>query len=770
MRHLKFLLITTVIVLSSCTKIGPAGEEPVGEALLQIGLSVDGGVEIAPTKSGEAKPMDPKTIPAVDSMYVELYRFGFRSDKPNAKKETWNRIYFGKYEEAKSKTFRVNAGDWKLVSFRGDSTGCGFNEPFFYVAKEFEIDGGLDEKGEPVVATVDATARVENVRIAVNFSDNVQGSFYDYFVRISNVDDSMKKYKQILRYPKGETRDAYMMPTDSLVIEFMAQYEYGDQDSWKYVNLLSSESNPDGIISVKGNDFLTISLDVSPRNGNLVVNVKADDNIIKKETDVEIKEFWAPQDPPQVVAAGFVDNDHAVVEGDNTGNSATVSVVARGGLKNFFLTVTSDYFTSAGIDIPLGEKIDLANPSTAQPGSIEKLKAAGFVWDDQMLGSRSLTYMKMTDLFKKINSLNPSLTVERALGTFTIEVVDEVGYNTVKTLTATAYPITQVLSIPEGRVWARKIVSPTVTISKGVGKLFRLQVSSDGQNWSDLTGYTRLDNSILSYGTLDVEPNTVYYYRSVYNNNQNLISNVVTVKTEETLGIGNSSFEDYHTTTMHVSPLGWLYDYDREWYLPYKENETDAWWAVNSKATMPDGHTAWTSNWCKNFPCTAYSTDAHTGNRSAMVYTVNVGSGNTDGTAVGTSVPGEIWIGKADNDGNHTKDGHSFASRPSSVTFWYKYQPMGSEKFVVTVMILDKNGQKIGGGEILDGQMATEWTECTIPIIYDIKETKAGGIYISFKSCSSGGVNIASSMEIAGRQQTAHIGSALRIDDITLTY
>ena len=774
----KFLLVIAVALFTSCHKIHPEGGELEGEALLKIGLSVDSGVEVV-TKGEDSPPMNPETVPHVDNMYVELYRYGkkLENGKDESGKDQWRLLYFGKYEEAKTKTFRVNAGNWKLISFSGDSTACGFEKPFFHVEKDFEVKGGVDDNGQPNITTVEATARVENVRIKVNFDETVSGSYYDYFVRFSNIDTLESrdpiKYKQVLRYKKGETRDAYMMPTQKLKIEFMAQYEFNDADSWKYVNLLKSKENPDGVIEVKGNDFLTVNIKVKdPRNGALDVNITTDDNIVREDTNVEILEIWAPQDPPQVVAAGFNNGDHAVVEGDNTGNSATVSVVARAGLKHFYLTVKSEYLTSEnGFDIPLDEKIDLANPSTVAEGYLDKLKAAGFEWDEDMIpGSRDLTYLKLTKLFESINSKNPSLQVERKLATFEIEVVDDVNHPTSRTLTATAYPITQTLSIPEGRVWSNKIVSPEVAITKGVGSLFRLEVSTDGETWSDLTGFYRVDNSVLDYGTLTVEPNTTYHYRSVYNDNPNLISNVVTVTTESELQIGNPGFEEYHSTVMHVKPLGLIYNYDRTWYLPYKEGETDTWWAVNSKKTMPDGHTAWTSNWCKNFPCTAYSTDAYTGEKSALVYTVNVGNVNTDGTAVGTNVPGEIWLGKADNDGNHTADGHPFASRPASIKFWYKYQPVSGETFVVNVSVKDKDGREIARAEKLDGAMASEWTQCEMPIVYSDTETRAATLYVSFKSCSSGSVNTAVSMEIAGSQQTAHMGSALRIDDIELTY
>lgn len=767
MKPLKIWLFVLMVAMTSCTKVHPIGGELDGEALLQIGLSVDSGVDIV-TKADETEEGDDSPFPTADELYVELYRLGKNQNKPNATVETWNRIYFGLYSEAKEKVFRVNGGNWKMLAFHGDSTACGFNKPFVYAYEEFVVDGGVDENGNPNTTTVEATAKVENVRIKVNFDETVSGSYYDYFVRFSNIDTLESrdpiKYKQVLRYKKGETRDAYMMPTQKLKIEFMAQYEYGQADSWKYTTLVEE-------MAVEGNDFLQVNLKVTnPREGKLDVNITTDDNIVREDSNVEIDEVWAPQDAPKVVPAGFANGDHAVVEGDNSGNSAVISVLARAGLKNFFLTISSDYLTGAGIDVPLDVPIDLANPANAPAGAMEKLKAAGFEWDEGMLGSRTLTYLKMTKLFEKINSLNPSLPQERALAVFKVEVVDDVEHSTSETLTATAYPITQELTIPEGNVWSNRIVSPVVAIGKGVGSLFRLQVSSDGQNWSDLKGFDRIDNSVIDYGTLEVEPATTYHYRSIYNNNPNLVSNVVTVTTEAQLQVGNSGFEDYHTAIMRVDRMTGA-DYDRPWYLPYKEGETDTWWAVNSKKSMPNNHAQYLDyNWCKNFPCTAFSTYAHTGEKSAMVYSVNVGFGNTDNTAVGTTYPGEIWIGKADNSGNHTQDGHPFASRPATIKFWYTYQPINGESFVAVISIRDSENNEIARAEKSSGETAAEWTLCELPIVYTNIEKKAAYIYMSFKPCSSGGVRTKYQMEIAGSQQTAHIGSVLRIDDIELIY
>lgn len=748
------------VALSSCVK-GQFDDVPGaegGEALLQIGLSVDEGVQIVQTKADEDS-----IFPEVDSLYVELYKFG-KKIKPDGKeygKDGWNRMYFGKYEDAKDTVFRVNAGEWRLLAFHGDSTACGFDKPYVKADTTFNLEGGKEG-----VAYIKAKAKVSNVRISVEFDESVSGSFYDYFVRFARLDTSAvagnaanKKYKQILRYGKDQTKDAYMMPTDSLQIQFMAQYEYGAEDSWRYAILDTVAVNP--------NDHLRLQISVNPRHGNLDVNIVTDQNIVKKETNVEIKEIWTSQPAPTIVASGFPNGDHPVVEGDLSGNNATISILSRGGLKNCFLKVESAYLPEAGIDVPLGEEIDLANPTADSQAKLDRLTAAGFNWQSDMLGSRKLTYITMTDLFARINELNPSLTVARNLVTFTVRVVDEVEKETTVQLTSTAYPIVQTLSIPEGRVWAKKIVSPELKVERGVSALYMLQVSSDGNTWSDLKTYSSASNSVLDFGTIDVEPSTTYYYRTVYNENPNLMSNVVKVTTEDTMQIGNSGFEYWNTASFSFSH--WFGSETREWYLPYLSTDSNPWWAVNSRKTMPSSTTPSNLDY-KVFPTVGYSTDRYSGDKSALVYTASVNDYNVSGTSLGDPVVGELWIGKADDSGNHASDGHAFASRPASVKFWYKYLPINSEKYAVYLSLKDAAGNQIAYTEKLDGSAAYEWTQCEIPIVYSNLNARAASIYICFKSAVSGDVKLDATMEIAGRQQTSHIGSALRIDDIELVY
>ena len=188
---------------------------------------------------------------------------------------------------------------------------------------------------------------------------------------------------------------------------------------------------------------------------------------------------------------------------------------------------------------------------------------------------------------------------------------------------------------------------------------------------------------------------------------------------------------------------------------------------------MPTSILATTKTSVKSFPTVAYSPDCASGARSAHIYTVNVGRYNTDLVASGTSYAGELFIGTADDSGNHSSDGHSFASRPDKFSFKYKFAPKGSENFYVKIEFKDASGNVINTMEDTAGPSASDWTDYSVGLSWDDLTKKAASIYISFKSSSSSspGINSNSALEVAGNDsQYGHFGSSLYVDDIELTY
>jgi hypothetical protein len=224
-----------------------------------------------------------------------------------------------------------------------------------------------------------------------------------------------------------------------------------------------------------------------------------------------------------------------------------------------------------------------------------------------------------------------------------------------------------------------------------------------------------------------------------------------------------------------VSPLG--AKYDRNWYLPYAAGEADPWWACNSLQSMPDGHTLLTATWCKNFPSSGYVDDRHSGNKAAMLFTVNVGNANTGynnntiGVASGTTYEGEIWIGKSDENGGMASQGHTFTSRPSKFEFYYKYDTKEGKTFFVDAWLKAADGTVIATAQATDGPGADTWTRHELPFSYSVYNKKAATIFIRISSSyGNGSFSIKKSFDLGEENVTAHAGCFLKIDDMELVY
>lgn len=265
-----------------------------------------------------------------------------------------------------------------------------------------------------------------------------------------------------------------------------------------------------------------------------------------------------------------------------------------------------------------------------------------------------------------------------------------------------------------------------------------------------------------------------YTLRAVYKRGGEASSSSpeLSITTEPKAQVGNAGFEEWHTEIFTYT-ITWTGTGEREWYLPWNANESDIWWTVNSRRTMLSECTNWNLDF-KVFPTVSWSSSNKSeGEKSMQIATVATGAWATaGGGGVVESHAGEIWIGTANDNGDHVSDGHSFVSRPSSMSFWYQYSPVESETFYMKVELKANDGTLLASNEIANGAAETGGTVVTLPFKYLDEGKKVSSIYMVFKSstASSPGFNKNATMEIAGKDQTSNIGSVLRIDDIKLNY
>ena len=123
----------------------------------------------------------------------------------------------------------------------------------------------------------------------------------------------------------------------------------------------------------------------------------------------------------------------------------------------------------------------------------------------------------------------------------------------------------------------------------------------------------------------------------------------------------------------------------------------------------------------------------------ATIYTSTAAVDNWLGAGTHHNYYGEIFLGTANNrcQENWAKitDGHAFTSRPSALSFMYRFSPKENTPFYAEVSVLDAQGNVIGSGIKNDvSSEVSAWTRCTVPITYTVTNKKAAPLRISLNN------------------------------------
>ncbi len=717
MNYLK-LLSACVLSASFVVSCGTAEvESGDGAAEVQISLDTDG--------THHTKSVAEETLPSIDDFTVEIF-----------KKESGARLYRDTYANAKGVKIRLNEGYYSLSAFHGDSLKAGFNAAFYQALVPFSISAGQRR------VNVSGTAKLANAKIAVEYGDALK-TYYQRFC--TSVSTDKKNVKDTLGFAQTETRAGFI-PAGTLTVKLYAA-ELGQKMKYFHTEVTAAP-----------NDFITLRLDTKPFTGKITIGIIIDGETETVEKTVELDATDVATDAPSIkvsdnLAAGTVE----FYEGDEL-DGTTVDINTPAGYAHAWLDITSDWLKAKGV----AERVDLADMDDATRKVFSQMGMQIL----KMTGDTRFAYIDFSGLKDRLKC--DAVPFE---GKFNLTVIDKNGQSkesgefSLKMLKNSAS-----LVVTEANAFARSFRDVALDVAAGRPEKYTLQYRTADGSWKNAEGTA--SGSKVSYSRISgMTPGTEYQFRAIYNNNPSNATDVVTVKTEDAAQVGNAGFEDWTTQTITIS-VALSSDRSLDWYLPYKD-ASDSWWAVTSKRSMPTSILATTKTSVKSFPTVAYSPDCVSGSRSAHLYTVNIGTFNTDLVASGTSYSGELFIGTADDSGNHSFDGHAFSSRPDKFTFKYKFAPTGSEKFYVKIEFKDDSGNVIASKEDTAGPASSDWTTYTADLDWTDITKKAASIYISFKSSSSSSpaVNANTTLEVAGNEsQGGHFGSSLYVDDIELIY
>lgn len=717
----------------SCAREEPVDTSGLEKGEVVISLSTDAGsTDVKP----QMKSVDENAPESPDDFEVEIY---------NSK---GIRLYRDTYANSVGKKIALNTGEYRLLAQYGDSSAVSFNPSAAWYAADEQFTVNPQSTTD-----VSAVAKMSKVKVAVNHGPNIQADYSQYYSLVKLDGNSSKE----LRFEKGETRAGYI-PAGKLVYEL---YVYNAATSkWLYC--------PIDAVEYKPNTFVTFNVDINKGQGTLKVSISIDDSVDEMTQEVEVPFEAAPQEKPTVTLAGFVEgNTFSFVEGVEYEN-VQANIVAKGKIKSCIFSHTSGYLTA--MNIP--SEVDLADPDL--DAAVESsLKSLGFRWVREMRGKRfsNVDFSRLSESIK--------YSQEKGLfdGTFKISVSDSAG-------NSVAEPVEFTISQKQAEftfdpqpynAFAKRISGLNATLSSGSADalVFQYRKKGSGEWISVHSDATAAGTNVTFPDVKGLDPETEYEVRAIYNDNENLASEIKSLTTESAAQVGNAGFEEW-TTVTHEFRYKFLWineshniDWDQPWI-------NDKWWDINSKRTMPSSTSVVSDNWnWVRFPTVAYTTDSYEGSYAAMVYSVNVGDGVTSAALIGDRIAGELFIGTADGSGNHSSDGHSFGSRPDSFTFRCKFFPKDSESYYVKVEIKDADNNVIAASEKSDGAASSGWETINLPLDYIDLTKKASSIYIAFKSSTADTPGVNGNYELIirnGEKYTGNFGSILYIDDIELIY
>ncbi|MBE9487594.1 MAG: DUF4493 domain-containing protein [Bacteroidetes bacterium] len=328
------------------------------------------------------------------------------------------------------------------------------------------------------------------------------------------------------------------------------------------------------------------------------------------------------------------------------------------------------------------------------------------------------------------------------------------------------------LSSDKSEIWAKKIDCLTLETNGDINDFSSIKLFINDNIW---------DNFSLKNGKIivnDLLPNTAYNIRIEGDKEaiKNLSTSKLSVKTENASQVKNGNMEEWKNNKVKI---GWCFkSFYLYYYESWKSGESDKWWDTNNSRTTDNRQ--WDIVYGYNsFSAVSYTYDKHSGNKAAEIRTTNAIMGNTvDITYEKGKNRGKLFIGnylkKDKRDNDVTNMGHNFNSRPTSVSYWYKYSPYGSDSYDMGVIV--KSGETvIGEAKHISPNSINEYTLETVPIEYTIKNMKATSLGIYFYSSNKADNKVEHrKIEIdladGGNGWNTHTGSILKIDDVLLNY
>ena len=655
--------------------------------------------------------------------------------------------YEGTLSEGGETFVPVAVGRYGIVATSGDNldTDVYVSIHPYYVADTT----GVEISQENERKSIQLTARHGAALASVIFPDEAEMKkiFKEYAVRVK-----VGNASALLRSPEDKV---YFRKDTPVAFYFEATKLSGERIEGKQLsdpNLPTSFAAADYcVITLKLNDAL--SLDIQ----TVAVN-----QVTVEET---IPLDWLPK--PKLEAKGFTDNALSFVETETA--EAKVRFNLASDLQDIRFRFTFEDERFANLNRDTGYLY--SNPEDWKLIS----ETLGVALADNQLDLQGLIAQLHTNAGTA--TANKVEVDVRANNRWSSE---DTQANRVYTLTCQK-PVFRIDAYP-GNIWTKEFTVNALRSeqveSGDFGKLgaeMSYQYSADGSQW------TTIAEDLRQTG---LSPNTEYYIRGLYRGE--VPGEAVKIKTYPEIALENGDMEDwaYERTDDARNPITKNLDYVywKKWF-PWTSVATPSIWNTVNQTTTQDGAAPTKFLGLPTPPyvgcCyvansgTIPTTDSRSG-QAALIRTVGWGSGNTaegERSTVKRITPGELYLGTYDLASHQPVYGIEYASRPTAVRFWCKYEPKSTDKLIAQIVVLDKDGATIGSATLPEAETgAMGWDEKTLTLQYSDPMKEPAKMYILFKSGTLTDSGIMDLPTFGNLSDAESVGSKLYIDNVELVY
>lgn len=640
---------------------------------------------------------------------------------------------------------KASAGVYDVTTSFGDNAVLAFDAPYYEGKKE---DIAIEE-GDTASVTVECA--VANALASVTFEDSEKFKelYSSYAVEVAVENSSLK-------LEDGDKRSAYYRADSRPTFTFKGVLKANGK--LVEAELEDEKLSDPATFAAKAHCQLTLALkEMVPGIIPTIVKAEVDTVTVSETLPME----WLPA--PKVSATGFSENRTLDVY-ETAPTEASIVFTLSSPLQDmdFSVNFADENLQSLNGDYTLStltneQRLDFINAGIDIPIIGENKPSVRF--------SNTLTGALLATNEGVVNN------------TFTLKSVkanDRTNADGALTYTIATHKPEFTVSVLPGNIWTKEFTVEEITVEEGKGNLEEIKKSlvyqyQENGEWKDCNNQDSRQQVFAEHPS-----NRNYKVRALYRGA--LASNEVDVEMEEPKALPNGNMDEWNETTRRVRYFyffGSKY-YEQPFFEPWNDN-MEHWWDTNSIATMPETFTLdYPNHNC--FPTVTFLINPQ--GKAAIIRTINTSGSNTSATVVGTNVSGILYAGTTSSDGT-LSEGRPWSSRPTQLTFNYKYSSYDNERFGVYIeLYADGVSSPIATGtyESINGESKTEFTPYTIKLEYSNLELKPSIIKIKFCSVAINdnpavqknvSVNVP---EGSDKYYNVHGGSVLTIDDISLVY